>query len=123
MIDEVLEVMNKQKDKHYRMISLEAANLARKRYKGYNPITTQDIEVKGTALEKFKDAEGHIRIGNLVLASTSKEQFAKNRGKVQERTDRKLRSIKRTYQETGENIKRQLGSAHAGFKTIHKTED
>ena len=58
-----------------------------------------------------------------MLARTSKEQFEKNRAKVRERTDRKLRSIKRTYQEAGEDVKRKLGKAHQGFKIIHKTED
>ena len=123
MIDEVLKALNKQKDKHYRMVSLDPTNIAKKTYKGYEPVTSRDPEVAGTSLEKFRDAEGHVRVGNLILARTTKEQFAKNRAQVRERTDRKLRSIKRAYQEAGEDVKRKLGSAHKGFKIIHKTED
>jgi len=123
MIDEVLEALKRQPDKHYRMISLEPTNLAMKRYKGYEPVTSQDPEVRGTSLEKFADASGHIKVGNLVLGRVSKEQFAKNRAMVKERTDRKLRSIKRAYQEAGEDVKRKLGKAHSGFKIIHRTED
>ena len=41
MIDDMLEALNKQKDKHYRMISLDPTNIAKKRYKGYEPVTSK----------------------------------------------------------------------------------
>jgi len=123
-LDILMQMVKKQKGKHYRLVHLDSGNVTAKKLKGYEFVRGSDPEVVGTVLARdHKGPDGIIRMGNLGLARTSEEQYQKNRAKVRERTDRKLRALKRSYQEAGENIKRKLGSHHRDFKIIHREED
>jgi len=124
LLDDLSAEIKKQPDKHYRLVRRESGNVSMKKAKGYETVSPQDPEVKGTILEKsHKNADGSITVGNLVLMRTTKEQHAKNRAKVDERNELVRKAVARNYLEAGENLKRSLGKQHGGLKLIHEESD
>jgi len=124
-IYDVLEAhIKKRDDARYRFVDPSSVNISEKKARGYNIVRSEDPEVKGTILERdHKTAEGHIKVGELVLARISEKDAKAHQKKLDERVERRLQGIKRTYEERGEDIKRELGSRHKDFKTIVKTEE
>ena len=124
LLDDLSAEIKKQPDKHYRLVRRESGNVSMKKAKGYETVSPQDPEVKGTILEKsHKNADGSITVGNLVLMRTTKEQHAKNRAKVDERNELVRKAVARNYLEAGENLKRSLGKQHGGLKLIHEESE
>ena len=124
IIDDLSNEIKKQPDKHYRWVRRESGNISTKKSKGYEPVSPQDPEVKGTILEKsHKNVDSSITIGNLQLMRCTEEQHKKNRSKVQERNDRIQSALKAKYLEGGEGLKRSLGKKHEGIKLIHEESD
>jgi len=123
-IDSVMEFAKEQSGKHYRLIStLSPENVASRVAAGYEFVSPQDPEAKGTLLEeRFKSADGQIKIGSLALARTSEENAQRREAQKLALANFKLRRIQDSYHEKGEAIKRQLGPAHEGFKTFVKEE-
>jgi len=121
-LDEIMSQMKKQPGKHYRLIRLDSANVSVKKAKGYDLVNPSDPEVKGTALEKQAHSDGTVRVGNLALARTSKENAKRLRAQIDEKTDRRLKAIKRKFLKEGEQIKRALGPQHGDLKFIAKEE-
>jgi len=105
-MDVASSTIKKVKGKHYRFIREDPVNLSRKRVQGYEPVRHGDPEVIGSALEKR--ADGTVRYGKLILARTSEEQHQRHQAAVQGRTDKKLRSIRRSFLEKGEKVSRAL---------------
>jgi len=122
-LDTLSEAIKKQPGKRYRFVRLDSTNVSDKKVRGYNFVRSEDPEVKGTILERdHKGSDGKIQVGNLALARISEKDAQEHDKRVQERTDRRLRAIKLSYQEDGEKIKRELGPRHKDFKIIHKEE-
>ena len=124
IVDELSAEIKKQSDKHYRFVRRESGNVSVKKSKGYETVTSQDPEVKGTILEKaHKNADGSITIGNLMLMRATKEQHEKNRSKVEERNERIRKSVQQKFLAEGEDLKRKLGKSHNGLKLISEESD
>lgn len=121
-LDILMGEIKHQKGKRYRFVELSSTNVVEKKVRGYDFVRANDPEVKGTALERQKDAAGLIACGDVALARISEEDAQKHDAQVQERLDKKLRAINRGYKQEEENIKRKLGKHHAGFKVIMKEE-
>lgn len=122
-LSELLKALKTQKGRRYRLIRLDSANVTSKKLRGYEFVRKEDPEVKGTILEKHQGPDGLIRLGNMALGRISAEQYEKNREKVRERTERRLRAIRQAYEEAGENVKRELGKAHKSFNVIIEKEE
>jgi len=122
-VSELLRVLKAQKGKRYRLIRLDDANVTTKKLRGYEFVGKEDPEIKGTILEKHQGADGLIRLGDMALGRISAEQYEKNRAKVRERTERRLRAIRQAYEEAGERVKRELGKAHKTFNIIVEKEE
>lgn len=124
VLDELSKEVKKQPEKHYRFVRRESGNVSVKKAKGYEVVTAQDPEVKGTILEKsHKHADGSVSIGNLMLMRTTEEQHQKNRKVVDSKNERIQESIKARYLEGGEELKRKLGKKHSGLTLIHEESD
>lgn len=124
VLDELSKEIKKQPDKHYRFVRRESGNVSMKKAKGYETVSPQDPEIKGTILEKVhKNADGSITIGNLQLMRCTKEQHEKNRAAVEKRNERIREAIGAKFLQEGENLKRSLGKKHSGITLIHEESD
>jgi len=124
LIDELSNEIKKQPDKHYRFVRRESGNVSMKKTRGYEIVSPQDPEVKGTILEKtHKGVDGAIVVGNLQLMRCTEEQHRKNRAKVDERNERIQAALKAKYLSGEEDLKRSLGKQHKGIKLIHEEGD
>jgi hypothetical protein len=119
-MDELTAELKKKDNEHYRFTSANPTKVSSRKAKGFENVSPQDPAVKGTTLEKLAQTDGTIRYGNLILQKTTKENKERLQKQIDDRTKRRLDSIKRSYEEGGEGIKRQLGKKHSGFKVIHE---
>jgi ATP-dependent Lon protease len=119
-LDELTAEIKKKDNEHYRFTSANTTKVSSRKARGFENVSPQDPAVKGTTLEKLAQSDGTIRFGGLILQKTSKENKERLQKQIEDRTKRRMDSIKRSYEENGENIKRQLGKKHAGFKVIHE---
>ena len=122
-IEVILQHANLQSDMHYRLIRMDATNVASKKGKGYMFVLKGDPEVKGTILDKDHiGSDGIAMIGSLGLARTTKVNYERRQRHKRELTNLRLQSIKSQYLKAGENIKRGLGKDHKGIKFIATEE-
>lgn len=123
LIDELNNAVKTQQGRRYRFVRMDSENVSSKIARGYSFLKKDDPEIKGTILERHVGAENMIRVGDLALAKISERDAKRHEEKIREKTDRKLRAIKRSYQASGEDVKRKLGKHHGDFKVIHNTSD
>lgn len=122
-IDAAMAELKKQPGKHYRLVRLEAGNVATKKLRGYEPVRSEDPSVKGTILVKDLGPDGTVRVGRLALMQCRKEDHDKYMKEVHERDQLKLDMIQKRYKESEEDVKRQLGKAHKGYSHFVKEEE
>lgn len=122
-IDELINSLKKQAGQRYRLVRLDSGNVTRKKVRGYNFVSSQDPEVKGTILEQHKGADGLIRVGNLALARIKEADARKQEAKVRARTETKLAMIERTFRDTGDNLKRQAGKKHKAIEVVYERQE
>ncbi len=123
LFEDIDKIMKAQPGKRYRLVRLDPANMSDRVYKGYELVTKGDPEVKDTLLEKHVDGESHVRVGGLALARISEKRAREIDAKKHEKLEKRMKSIREGYLVAGENIKRKLGPAHKGFKTIVQEEE
>jgi len=118
ILDEVAAQIKKQPGKRYRFVELSPDNVSRKKIEGFEFLRKEDPEIKGTIFEHHVAADGQIKIGGLALAKISETAARVKEKKNEARLRRHFDSIRKNYEQAGEDIKRSLGSAHAAFKPI-----
>lgn len=123
LIDDISAELKKQPGKHYRFVRKESGNVSVKKARGYEMVSSQDPEVKGTILEQHKDGDSHVAVGNLVLMRCTEEQYQKNRKKIDDRSEAIRNAVKQRYEAGGEELKRKLGKKHSGLTLIHEESD
>ena len=123
-IDEIAALIKKQKDKHYRFVRAEPANVSSRKVRGYENVSSQDPEIKGTILEKqLSQADGTVRFGNLILQRTTQENRDRLQKQIDTRNQARLDNIKRKFLREGEDLKRSLGKSHNLVNFIHEEKE
>jgi len=118
LFDELGAAIKQQPDKHYRWVDVSPEKLSRRKAQGFDYVSPQDPAVKGSILEKHVDENGRIVVGGLVLMQTSKKRAAELQSIIDKQNAQRLDAIENTYRESGENIKRALGTKHRAFNVI-----
>ena len=114
-LESAMQVMKAQTGSRYRLVRLDPANVTEKKIRGYEFVRKEDPEVKGTILEQQAGPDGIIKLGNQGLARIPEKAAQERERVIHERTDRRLQLIKRQYLESGEDVKRKLGTRHKEY--------
>jgi len=115
IIDTVAQAIKKQPGKRYRLVRLDPANMAQKKFAGYELVNSKDPEVQGTILAGETDSAGLVRVGGLALARISEKRAEEIQGEKDKRQERRLQAIEQGFLAEGEKVKRSLGSSHKEF--------
>jgi hypothetical protein len=122
-LDDVTGEVKKKPDHHYRLTSADAGKHTRRKIQGYENVSPTDSEIKGTIAEKMISSDGTVRIGNLILQRTSKDNHERLKKQLEAKNQARIDAIKRKYQDDGERLKRSLGKHHDGLKIIAESKD
>lgn len=122
LIHDIDKMVKKQPGKRYRLLRQDKDNMDSRQYQGYEVVTASDPEVKGTPLEKGRDADSHVSAGSLVLGRISETRARELEKAKDEKLEKRMRSIREGYKLQGETIKRKLGSLHKNFNVIVEEE-
>ena len=118
LLDEMAAQIKRQPGKRYRFVRLDADNVTRKTVEGFQFSRKEDPSIKGTILEKHVGADGQIRVGGMAIMEISETAARAKEKKTEDKMKAHLSAIQANYQKAGENIKRELGTAHKAFKPI-----
>jgi hypothetical protein len=122
-LDDITAEIKKDPEKHYRLTHADTAKVTRRKVQGFENVPADSPELKGTALAKGAQADGTVRVGDLILQRVSRQRADELKKQVEAKTQARLDSIKRRYLDDGERIKRSLGKQHSGIKLIHEEKD
>lgn len=122
-LDDVVSEIKKDPEKHYRLTHADTSKVTRRKVQGFENVPADSPELKGTALAKGVQADGTVRVGELILQRVSKQRAEELKKQVEDKNQARLDSIKRRYLDDGERLKRSLGKQHSGIKLIHKETD
>ena len=124
LFQELQDQIKVQNEKHYRWIRQDPTNVSRRKFQGYEYVMASDPAVKGTILElHYKDEHGHIGFGDLALMQISRQRWERLRAQLDGKQQAMMDSIHRSYLETGEGLKQQMGKKHAALKMVVEKDE
>lgn len=110
---DALDLKNKDPNKVYRWSRDKDMNVARHKFNGYDIVDSKTDKVESvmtpsTRMKKGEDVDTTVRVADMVLMSTSKENHEKLLKQRQEKINRQTRSVaddfKRAARSTGGSI-------------------